>query len=287
MNKNRNKNRNKIKIAMCQMKVVDNKEVNIKKAIEMINRAKANKADIAILPEMFNCPYENEKFVEYGESYENSPTLKEIAQTAEENNIHVLAGSIPEIETTQNGKKKIYNSSFLFDDKGELITRHRKLHLFDIDIENKISFKESETISAGDKITIAKTKFGKIGIAICYDIRFPELSRAMTLKGAKILIIPGAFNLTTGPAHWELLFRARALDNQLFTIGTSPALNKNSSYHAYGHSIICNPFGEVIVQGTYDEELLIAEIDLNEINKVKEELPLLKHRRTDLYQLKY
>lgn len=108
----------------------------------------------------------------------------------------------------------------------------------------------------------------------------------MALEGANILIFPGAFNLTTGPAHWELLFRSRALDNQVFTIGVAPALNKNSSYNSYGHSIIVNPWGEIVVQADYDETLIIQDIDLDEINKVREEIPVLKNRRTDLYEIK-
>jgi len=283
-----------LKIALCQMKVVDNKEKNIETAIDMIKKAKKQDADIAILPEMFNCPYANEKFVEYAESKEDSYTLKSIAKIAKEENIYVLAGSIPEVESnktnnTLENTKNIYNTSFLFDNKGNNIGFHRKMHLFDIDVKDKIYFKESDTLTAGNKVTLIDTnsKIGKIGIAICYDIRFPELSRLMALEGANILIFPGAFNLTTGPAHWELLFRTRALDNQVYTIGVSPALDKEASYNSYGHSIIANPWGEVVAKGSYGEELIIAEIDLEEIATIREELPILKNRRDDLYSLKY
>jgi len=295
----------KIKVAMCQMSVVDNKEKNIKKAIAMINKAKEKGVDLAILPEMFNCPYENEKFVEYSELAEDSYTLKSISSIAKEKNIHVLAGSIPEKVIVKENENKsttipkkiakdsenrlsehIYNTSFLFDDNGEILAYHRKMHLFDINIKDKVYFKESDTLKAGNEVTVIDTKFGKIGIAICYDIRFPELSRLMALKGAELLIFPGAFNLTTGLAHWKLLFRTRALDNQVFTIGVSPALDKDSSYNAYGHSIVCNPWGEAIAEAKHDEKLIIAEIDLKEIAKIREELPMLNNRRSDIYELK-
>jgi predicted amidohydrolase len=273
----------KLKIAICQMEVVDNKDRNLEKARSMIIESKNRGADIAILPEMFNCPYENEKFVQYCESQEDSISLDLISNIAKELNIHVLAGSIPELVVDKEGNNKIYNTSFFFDNNGILLGFHRKLHLFDIDIKDKIYFKESDTISAGDEITVIDTKFGKFGIAICFDIRFSELSTIMALKGSKILIFPGAFNLTTGPLHWELLLRTRALDNQVFTIGVSQSLNKNQNYKAYGHSLISNPWGKIILKAGSYEELIIAEIDLNEIDSVREELPIIKNRRTDLY----
>ena len=281
---------NLIKIALCQMNVVDNKEENIKKAIQMIRDSKKQGADLAVLPEMFNCPYENEKFIEYGEEFEDSPTLNRIAETAKEENIHVLAGSIPEIEMSlgEGGKdeKSIYNTSVLFDNHGKILGKHRKMHLFDIDVKGKIYFKESDTLSAGSNFTVIETELATIGIGICYDIRFVELSRIMTLNGAEILIFPGAFNLTTGPAHWEILFKSRALDNQVYTIGVAPALDKTANYNSFGHSIAVNPWGEVIEELDFKEDLKIVEIDLNEIKRIREEIPILKNRRCDLYEIK-
>ncbi|ADC46454.1 N-carbamoyl-D-amino acid amidohydrolase AguB [Methanobrevibacter ruminantium M1] len=277
---------NKIKIALCQMNVVDNKDENIKKAIEMIKESKKQGADLAILPEMFNCPYENEKFIKYGETLEDSRTLKSISETANEENIYVLAGSVPELVLNDSSNENnLYNTSVFFDNEGKILGKHRKVHLFDIDIKDKIYFKESDTLSAGDDFTIIKTPFARIGIGICYDIRFVELSRILALNGAEILIFPGAFNLTTGPAHWELLFRSRALDNQVYAIGVAPALDKEASYNSYGHSIIVSPWGEVIEELDYDEELKIVELDLDLIKQVREEIPVLKNRRTDLYDI--
>lgn len=274
---------NEITIALCQMRVIDNKKENIKKASSMIKESKEKGAEIAILPEMFNCPYENEKFIEYGEILEESETLKSISKTAKNNNIHVLAGSIPEKVINETENKELFNTSVLFDNTGKILGYHRKIHLFDIDIPDKIYFKESDTLEAGNNFNVLETKIAKLGIGICYDVRFPELARIMTLNEADILIYPGAFNLTTGPAHWELLFRARALDNQVFTIGVSPASNKTSEYNAYGHSLVVNPMGEVIAEAGDEEELIITKINLDEINQAREEIPVLKNRRTDLY----
>lgn len=271
-----------IRLASCQINVVDNKQENIDSAKAMILEAVEKKADFIVLPEMFNCPYENEKFIEYCEVESESTTLRQISKLAGENNIYILAGSIPEKEG-----KNLYNTSYLFDKNGEIIAKHRKIHLFDIDVEGEIYFKESDVLTAGNSFTIAETEFCKIAIGICYDIRFPELARIAALEGAKIIFYPGAFNLTTGPAHWELLFRTRALDNQLYCIGVAPALNKEANYNSFGHSIITNPWGEIKKEASYEPALIIEDIDLEEIEKVRNELPLLKNRRKDLYELKY
>ena len=277
----------KIKIALCQMNVVDNKQKNILKATSMIEEAASYNANFVVLPEMFNCPYSNDKFIEYAEELENSQTLKEMAKIVKEENIHVLAGSIPELERDdENETESIYNTAVFFDNNGKQLGKHRKMHLFDIDVKGKIYFKESDTLSAGNDFTIINTDLARIGIGICYDIRFVELSRIMALNGAEILIFPGAFNLTTGPAHWELLFKSRALDNQVYAIGVAPALDEDASYNSYGHSIAVNPWGEVIEELDYSEELKIVEIDLDEIKRIREEIPVLKNRRTDLYEIK-
>ena len=270
----------KIKIALCQMNVIDNKQENISKAVSMINEAVSYNSDFVVLPEMFNCPYSNDKFIEYAEEEKESTTLNSISKLARENEIYILAGSIPEKEDS-----KIYNTSYLFDKKGDIIAKHRKMHLFDVDVEGGIYFKESDTLTPGNEFSVCETEFGKIGMGICYDVRFPQLAQINVKKGAKILFYPGAFNMTTGPAHWELLFRARALDNQVFSVGVAPALNESASYYSYGHSIVVNPWGEVICQLGTKEELKIVEIDLSEIEKVRNEIPVLKNKRNDLYEI--
>ena len=269
-----------IRIALCQMNVVDNKEENLNKASLMIAESVNENADFIVLPEMFNCPYSNDKFIEYCEKEKDSPTLTRISALAREHEVYILAGSIPEKE-----KEKLFNTSYLFDKDGNIIAKHRKMHLFDIDVKDRITFKESDVLTAGNDFTIADTEFGKIGIGICYDIRFPELARIMVENGALILFYPGAFNMATGPAHWELLFKSRALDNQVYCVGVAPALNEDASYHSFGHSIITNPWGDIIAEADTKEELIIGEIDLSEIKKIREELPLLKNKRRDLYEI--
>lgn len=268
------------KLAICQMQVVNDKDKNLEKAVEMLRKAADKGTDIAVLPEMFNCPYDNKKFLEYSESLSGGKSIETISQIAKSLNLFVVAGSIPELYQTE-----IFNTSLIFDNRGEIIGYHRKMHLFDIDIEGGIRFMESEILSPGKKVTVVETEFCKIGVCICYDIRFPELSRLMALEGAEVIILPGAFNMITGPVHWEILMRTRALDNQLFIAAASPARDTSASYVAYGNSMITSPWGTILSRAGENEEILIADIDLNEVAKVRRELPLLKHRRTDLYSL--
>ncbi|BDZ71364.1 carbon-nitrogen hydrolase family protein [Methanobacterium petrolearium] len=270
---------NKFTVALCQMQVVRDKNENIKHATAMISEAASN-SDMVILPEMWNCPYDVSLFPEYAEERDNSPSLEAISRAAIEEEVYIVAGSIPE---KQQGN--IYNSSFLFNPQGEIIGVHRKVHLFDIDVAGKISFKESQTITAGNKITVVDTDLGKIGICICYDMRFPELLRLMALEGAQLIVVPGAFNMTTGPDHWKPLIQVRALDNQVFMAAVSPARDENASYVAYGHSIVADPWGTVLKEAGKGETIVYSDVDLSMIKKITSELPLLENRRSDLYQL--
>lgn len=269
------------KLGLVQSKVYDKKEKNIENIRELISVAKERSADIVVLPEMFNCPYHASNFPVYGE-VDRGETWNELSSIAKELKIYLIAGSVPVLG--EDGK--VYNTSYVFNPEGVEIAKHNKMHLFDIDIEGGQTFKESETLSGGNEVTVFETDYCKIGLAICYDIRFPELSRLMALEGAEVIIIPGAFNLTTGPAHWELLFRARALDNQVYAAGIAPARDMEASYHSYANSMVVNPWGEVIARLEENEDVIVCDIDLDLVRKIREELPLLKHRRTDIYSMK-
>lgn len=269
----------KLKIGLIQMEVKDKKETNLYNVHKFINDITLQKPDIVVLPEMFSCPYDNSYFPVYAEE-EYEYTFNYLSNMAKENNIYLVAGSVPEKHAN-----KIYNTSYVFDRNGINISKHRKMHLFDIDIKNKQKFKESDTLTAGNDITVFNTEFGKIGLCICYDFRFPELSRLMVDNGAKAIIVPASFNMTTGPAHWDIMFKSRAIDNQVYTIGCSPARDYTSTYISYGHSLIVSPFGETICELDEKEGFVTCEIDLDYVDKIRNELPLLKHRRKDLYDL--
>ncbi len=259
----------KAKLGLCQMAVTDNKNDNLEKALSMIEECCKRGVDIAILPEMFNCPYDTKMFPLYAEDIENSKTLSVISESAKYNSMYIVAGTIPE---SSNGC--IYNTAVMFDRQGNIIAKHRKVHLFDVNIKDGISFRESDVLTAGTEATVADTEFGRVGLAVCFDMRFTELYSKMTEAGAKIIITPASFNMTTGPAHWELLVRARALDNQIFHTAVSSARDTSADYVSYGNSMVCDPWGSVVSRADEKEGILIADIDLNIVNNVRSQIPV-------------
>ena len=276
------------RVAAIQMAVGTDKEQNVRTACEKVRKtvsekaACAEKPDFVILPEMFHCPYVTERFPDYAEP-EGGPVRQTLSVCAAENGIYLIAGSVPE----RDEEGKIYNTSYVFGRDGALLARHRKMHLFDIAVEGGQHFQESKTLTAGTDCTVFETEFGPMGVCICYDLRFPELTREMALRGARTVFVPAAFNMTTGPAHWEVTFRARALDNQIYLVGCAPARDENGPYVSWGHSIAVNPWGEVLGQLDEKEGVLTVDMDGKKEEAVRKQLPLLRHRRTDLYRLEW
>ena len=270
----------KIKIAAIQMPTVADKMENVRTVKTYLEKIKDENPDFVILPEMFCCPYQTENFPIYAEK-EGGPVWQQLSGYAKQYGIYLIGGSMPEKDAEGN----VYNTSYIFDREGKQIGKHRKVHLFDIDVKGGQTFKESDTLTAGDSDTVFDTEFGKIGVMLCFDIRFPELSRMMVNDGAKVIFVPAAFNMTTGPAHWELSFRTRALDNQIYMVGCAPARDVSAGYISWGHSIVTDPWGRVIDMLDEKKGILLAELDMDYEEQVKEELPLLKSRRKDIYQL--
>ena len=267
-------------LCQLQLPVLADKLENIRALEPWMERAAAAGADLVALPEMFCCPYETPNFPRYAEPA-GGAAWTACAQLARQYGVYLSAGSMPELG--EDGR--IYNTAYVFDRQGRQIARHRKMHLFDIAVDGGQHFKESDTLTAGQDVTVFDTEFGKIGLCICYDIRFPELARLMALAGARAILVPAAFNMTTGPAHWELTFRARALDNQMFYFGTSPSRDLSASYHAWGHTIAVDPWGSVIAQMEEGPDMQTVEVCLDQVEPVRRQLPLLAHRRTDLYDV--
>ncbi len=268
----------KYKLGLCQMTVVKNKDENLRKAESMVKEAAQRGADVISLPEIFNCPYSNKFFSEYAED-DKGPTVSLLSSLAKELSVYLIGGSIPEKEGNA-----IYNTSFIFNRRGELIGRHRKVHLFDIDLKGGITMKESDTLTAGDEITVADTEYGKIGVAICYDVRFPELIRNMALAGARLIVLPAAFTMATGNAHWDITMRTRAMDNQIYFAAASPARDPVGKYYqAFGHSCIVSPWGEICAKTDHRESVVCGEIDYGYQDEIRSQLPLLKHMRPEIY----
>ena len=268
-----------MKIGLLQTLVYEDKQKNLVLAAEFARKAAEQGAQIVILPEMFNCPYETDKFPIYAETSDGE-SCTALRQIALENGIYVVGGSIPE---RNNGK--LYNSCFVYNPNGELIGKHSKSHMFDIDIAGKQSFRESDSFTPGDDICIFEVDGHKFGVAICFDIRFPEYFRNLVLRGSEVILVPAAFNMTTGPLHWELSFRMRAVDNQCFTVGVAPARARNGKYVSYANSIVCDPWGKVLVNAGEDPCVSVTDLDIDLVADVRRQLPLLSARRPELYFL--
>ncbi|GJP35731.1 hypothetical protein CLOM_g20262 [Closterium sp. NIES-68] len=276
----------KFKIALCQLAVTADKAHNIAHARDVIGRAADQGARLVLLPEMWNCPYSNDNFPTYAEeispedSFASSPSAAMLADVAGRRGVTIVGGSIPE-----KREGRLYNTCLVFGSKGELKGKFSKLHLFDIDIPGKITFKESDTLTRGEQPLVVDTEVARVAVGICYDIRFPELAMLYAARGAQLICYPGAFNMTTGPLHWQLLQQARAVDNQLFVATCSPARDDSASYRAWGHSTLVGPFGEIIATTEHEEDLVLAEVDLSQIDTRRQNMPIDMQRRADLYQL--
>lgn len=269
----------RLKVALIQCKVTADKAANLAAMKSRIIAAAENGAQLIVLPECWNSPYAVTAFASYAETIPG-PTSRFLSDMARETKTFLVGGSFPESEDGN-----IYNTSLTYSPSGELLGKHRKVHLFDVDVPGKIRFIESETLSPGNSTTLIDLAgYGKIGIGICYDIRFPELSMIAARQGAFALVYPGAFNTTTGPMHWKLLARARAVDNQVYMIQVSPARDLSSSYHAYGHSEVIDPWGKVLVEAEEGEEILYTELDPQALTDVRESIPVSKQRRFDVYK---
>ena len=265
----------KYRAAVVQNMPLYDTEKSISAASQLVAEAAAT-ADIVILPEMFTTPYEL-TLMNTAARF-TSAALKELCCIAKQNSSFICSGSMPVRRST-----KLTNTSYLIDRSGKLIYEYNKCHLFDVKLP-QLTVSESKIFTAGDSIKTVETLLGKIGIAICYDIRFPELTRKMTLAGMQLLCLPAAFSETTGKAHWHTTMRARAIENQIYICVASPARNDKSSYPAYGHSMIISPWGEIIAEADCGQEIIYGEINPATIDKIRQQLPLLKHRRAKLYQ---
>ena len=238
--------------------------------------------DFVIIPEMFCCPYDSALFEEYGER-EGGELYRALSRLAKDHGIYLVAGSVPEIDD----KGHVYNTGYVFDRKGIMIAKHRKVHLFDVDFGPGKRFFESDTLTPGDRYTVFDTEFGKMGLCICYDLRFPELFRLMALEGAKVTFVPASFSTKTGRPHFSLTCRARAVDNQMFIVSCSSAYSEEAGYKAYGHTLAVDPWGEVLGELDEKEGVLMVELDLSRVDEIKGSLPLMKHRREDLYEVRW
>lgn len=283
------------KASVVQLNSQDDVKNNLKIVTELIIEAAAAGSQFVLLPENFAfMGSTDDKKLSIAEKQGAGLIQETVASLAQKHNIWVLAGTIPikceskdEIADHPDSKNKIYAASMLYDDNGAMVCRYDKIHLFDvsINVKNKQeSYCESNTILAGHNPKVYKTPFGTIGFSICYDVRFPELYRAYCAAGVDIITVPSAFVYETGKAHWHVLNRARAIENQVFVLAANQSGEHPSEVgkrKTYGHSIIVNPWGEIIAEQQLDGRagLITASIDLASMNKLRVTFPVTKHRK--------
>jgi len=261
--------------AAVQMLASDDKAANIAEAERWIREAAGRGAQLVALPEVFVWRGEKARERESAETLAG-PSGAQMGRLARELGIYLLAGSLLE-EIPESCKA--YNTSLLFAPSGELLASYRKIHLFDVDLANGVSLRESATREYGASIVVTPTDLGRMGLTICYDLRFPELYRALAAKGADLVFVPSAFTAFTGQAHWEPLLRARAIENQTYVIAPDQFGKSPKSFETHGHSMIVDPWGKIIAELPDGPGVITAEIDFEYLAKVRAELPSLSHRR--------
>lgn len=265
-------------VAAVQFCANEDKARNLKLASRFIDDAVKDGADVVVLPEMFNCCGHIKIMVENAEEIPGD-TINSLSGKARTHGIYIVCGSIFE----KVEKDKVHNTSVIVGKSGEILAKYAKIHLFDVDIQGKIRYKESENVVAGQRIVTVNMGSVEAGLSICYDLRFCELFRSLALNGAKIIFIPSAFTSTTGEYHWEPLIKARAIENQVFVVAANQIGTSPNNITCYGKSMIVDPWGRVLAKAKDEENVITAEIDLSLLEEVRAEIPLFEHRRTDLY----
>ncbi|XP_020284767.1 nitrilase homolog 1 isoform X2 [Pseudomyrmex gracilis] len=269
-------------IAVCQMRSVADKAKNLEVLTELTAEAKRRSAAIAFFPEACDYLADNKKDIVAMAEPLTGQTVKSYKEIAVKNDIWLSLGGVHE---ASDNAEKIYNTHILINNEGQLIAAYRKIHLFDMDNKDTgVRLMESDYVLKGEDISPpVSTPIGKLALSICYDMRFPELSLTLRNMGAQILTYPSAFTYQTGAAHWEVMLRARAIENQCYVVAAAQTGAHNKKRVSWGHAMIVDPWGAVVAQCAEKTGIAIAEIDLALLERVRKNMPCEEHRRTDLY----
>ncbi|MGB5278232.1 MAG: carbon-nitrogen hydrolase family protein [Gammaproteobacteria bacterium] len=267
-------------VAAIQMASGPNVKANLEEAAKLINTAVQQDAELVVLPENFAIMGMSEvDKVAIAEKFGEGQIQQFLSQQAKKHGIWIVGGTVP-IDASVTGK--VYSACLLYNDSGEVVARYDKIHLFDVMLEdNEESYNESETIESGDDVVVVDTPFGKIGLAVCYDLRFPELFRAMADVGMEICVLPSAFTNLTGRAHWESLIRARAIENLCYVIAPDQGGYHINGRETHGDSMIVDPWGVVLNRLPQGTGVVVTDIDLDKLRKTRTNFPALEHRRLD------
>ena len=268
-----------MRAAAVQLNSQADKDRNLEVAERLVRDAAADGADLIALPEKWNVLGTAEVLVEGGEPLDG-PTIAACRGWARELGITLVAGSIVE---RVEGQEKLSNTSVLIDADGEIEATYRKIHMFDVDVGG-VEYRESDTQQPGDEIVIAEVGDVPLGMTVCYDVRFPELYRILAVKGARVVTVPAAFTLHTGKDHWELLMRARAVENQIFVVAPGQIGEAPPHYHSYGRSMIVDPWGVVLATAPDEECFVAADLDFELQDRIRAKLPSLANRVPGAYR---
>jgi deaminated glutathione amidase len=269
-----------MRVAAVQLNSTEDRDRNLATAERLVREAAGDGAEIVVLPEKWTVLGSAEALREGAEPLEG-PALTAARSWASELGISLVAGSIAEL---RDGEEKLANTSVLIDPGGEIAAVYRKIHMFDVDVGG-VAYRESESERAGDEIVLGEAGEPPltVGLTVCYDLRFPELYRALAVRGARAITVPSAFTTPTGRDHWEILLRARAIENQVFVIAADQVGEAPPHYDSYGHSMIVDPWGVVLAAASDAECFIAADLDLQEQERVRETLPSLANRRPEVY----
>jgi predicted amidohydrolase len=266
-------------VGVVQTNSRDNKDANIAEALAGIDRAARMGAQFVSLPETWTYLGEGTGDEAAAEKIPGNLT-QVLADKAREHSIWLHAGSMLE---KVDDHDKLYNTTVVFDPVGDIVARYRKIHLFDVDLAGISSYRESDSIEPGDEIVTFDLNGTRVGLAICYDLRFPELFRILALSGAEVIMLPAAFTLMTGKDHWEPLIRARAIENSVFMVAAAQVGDHPPGRQCYGRSMVVDPWGVVLAQAGDIPTVIIATMELDEISRVRGQVPSLKNRMPERY----
>jgi predicted amidohydrolase len=263
-------------VALCQTNCGEDVAANERQVFDLLEEAVAAGVDLVALPEVWPCQGSAPQVREAAEPMDG-PRIARLAQVARSAGVWLHGGSVLELDG-----EHVFNTSVLFDRDGELVAVYRKIHLFDADPPGAVPSRESHLFTAGDQVVTAETEFGRVGMSICYDVRFPELYRELAVLGCTVLFVPAAFRHETGRDHWDVLLRARAIEDQAFVIaaaqwGTWGPPDRERRNH--GNSLVADPWGRVLARAPEGVGVTVAELELEEVARVREALPALRHRR--------
>ena len=264
------------KVAAIQMASAPQRDANLMETARLIQLAKEQGAELVVLPENFSIMgIEETDKVDIREPYDDGPIQNFLHEQSRKHKLWIVGGTIP---LQCDDPSKIIAATMLYNAEGDVVARYDKIHLFDVDLENEESYKESETIAKGKDLVVVDTPFGKLGFAICYDLRFPELFRKLIDDGAEIIALPAAFTATTGKAHWDVLVRARAIENLCYIIAANQGGYHLNGRETYGDSMVVDPWGNVLNRLSQGAGVVIANIDIERMHQTRRTFPCLDHR---------